>query len=117
MESVLIELDKPRHLRYDANAIADLEGIVGHPLSKILRMNTDTIYILRAWLWAGLRHEDHNLSLIRVGELIDGWRVSGKEIPVLAEKIAQAITLSGWIVIPKTGDPKNQQPPGKIAGL
>lgn len=108
MESILIELDRPRHLRYDANAIADLEGILGMPLSRILRMDTNTIYVLRAWMWAGLRHEDQNLSLIKVGELIDGWREKGEEIPVLNEKIAQAVTLSGWIVIPKPGDPKNQ---------
>lgn len=67
--SVLIELDKPRNIRLDTNAIALVEEVLDKPIDEFgTRFGVREI---RAVLWAGLLHEDKSLTLEDVGNLID----------------------------------------------
>lgn len=68
--SVLIELDRPRNLRLDTNALVKLEEILGRPISAL----DDNVGMteMRAILYAGLIHEDKSLTLETVGDLMDG---------------------------------------------
>lgn len=75
-DSVTIQLDKERHLRYDLNALAEIgdqldiklrldhlgEDLLGTPLP---------LSSLRVILWAGLRHEAADLTVEDVGAMVD----------------------------------------------
>ncbi len=72
-DGIKIELDKERHLRFDSNAIADIEESTGWDLeqiSKRLQANP-SIKLVRACVWAGLRAEDPTLNLQQAGRLLN----------------------------------------------
>lgn len=68
--SVSITLDKPRQLRYDLNAMAEIEERLGVGLDKLdqIEMKAKTA---RLMLWAGLIHEDSSLTPEQVGAMVD----------------------------------------------
>lgn len=75
---VEIELDKPRTLRFDLNALAELEEAFDIPLDKIGTLFTGKRLAanVRKLLLIGLKHEDESLTEKQVGAMIDGWSLS-----------------------------------------
>lgn len=69
--SVPIELDRPRNLRLDLNAMVAFEEASGKSMFKLKSMENLSVADLRALLWASLRHEDKDLTLEQVGGLVD----------------------------------------------
>src|SRR3989304_557443 len=57
-----ITLDKPRQVRFDLNALADLEERSGRGLGALL-LSSQAYANARWLLWAGLRAEDSALTL------------------------------------------------------
>jgi len=84
---VLIELDKPRTLRYGMNALVRIEEMLGKPISK-LDLENISIKDMRTIIYAGLYHEDKDLTPERAGELIDDY----SDIESIAEKLGEAMT-------------------------
>jgi len=84
-QSVTIELDRPRNLRYGMNALVKIEEMIGRPISKLENIS---IKDMRTIIYAGLFHEDKNLSPEKVGELIDEF----SDINTVAEKLGEAMT-------------------------
>ena len=69
MKTTPITLDRPRSLRFDLNALVAVEDATGKALQDAL---TDrSMKSLRVILWAGLRHEDADLTLDDVGSFVD----------------------------------------------
>jgi hypothetical protein len=68
--TVSITLDKPRTLRYDLNAFAELEEIYGSMDQAFAAMQSGSMKAARTLLWAGLLHEDENLTPRQVGALV-----------------------------------------------
>lgn len=66
---VKITLDKERTLRYDLNAMCTAEELTGESLMDLMRK--PTIKNIRTTIWAGLIHEDANLTLTDVGALVE----------------------------------------------
>lgn len=65
-----IELDKPRNLLIDFNALAKIEEITGkNALSQDMWENLSA-NDLRIFLWACLTHEDESLTVTDVGKFI-----------------------------------------------
>lgn len=105
---VNIQLDKPRTIRFDFNSLCLIEDILKRNMtqvvveinSKILSTNT-----IRALLWGGLIHEDENLSLGDVGNLID----EAEDFGEIMKALGQAIDSSCLVPKPKDddGDEKN----------
>lgn len=91
---VMIELDKPRRLRYGMNQLVALEDALGVPISKLGNIKMG-VKELRLFLWAGLSWEDPELTPEKVGELADE-----ADFVYLAEKVSEAMTAS-------FGQPKN----------
>ena len=85
--SVLIELDRPRNIRMDTNALVKIEEILGRPLSTMSEMTTG-IKEMRIMLYAGLLHEDKSLTLDMIGDLMDG------KMAYVSQKIEEAISLA-----------------------
>lgn len=60
-----------RTLRYDLNAMAELEDKYGSVDAAFEAMDRNSIKAVRCVLWAGLLHEDPSLTEQKVGSLID----------------------------------------------
>ena len=86
---ITINLDKPRTLRYGINALAKLEDLTNKPLVKLDLKNVG-IKDLLIITYAGLCHEDSNLTIEKVGDIIDEYSSLGK----IAEKVGEALTLA-----------------------
>jgi hypothetical protein len=67
---VIIELDKERKLRYTLNALAEIEDKLGVSLDELDKVQMG-IKQLRVFLWAGLIHEDKELTELEVGDMVD----------------------------------------------
>jgi len=92
---VEIELDRPRRLRYDINALADLEEALGVGLGAALSGERMGIRTLRAMLWAGLRHEDPMLTIREAGELLNGYLERHGNLEGISQAINRALEASG----------------------
>lgn len=69
-ERVTINLDKSRTLVYDLNAFAELEEEFGSIEDAMKALETGKIKSLISILWAGLVHEDEELTPKKVGSII-----------------------------------------------
>lgn len=116
---VPIELDKTRRLRFDMNALAALEeqGVnlfdddVLSDLAKVIKSPRN----IRLFVWAGLLHEDPELTPQQVGALIagDGFLPAMNAVAAALEQ-----------ALPKAADPEGnapeaaaaRRPPGKSSG-
>lgn len=86
---VTINLDKPRTLRYGINALAKIEDLTNKPLVKLDLKNVG-IKDLLIITYAGLCQEDSNLTIEKVGYIIDEYSSLGE----IAEKVGEALTLA-----------------------
>lgn len=86
-KGITINLDKPRTLRYGMNALAKIEDVTGKSLLAF-DLNNVGVKDLLAIIYSGLCHEDKNLTIEQVGDLIDEY--SG--ISEIAEKLGEALT-------------------------
>lgn len=69
---VTITLDKERTLKYNLNALICAEEITGKKLASLGEdANGFDLSFLRGMLFAGLKHEDKELTLEQVGDMID----------------------------------------------
>lgn len=86
---VTIELDKPRRLRFDLNALAEIEERLGVGIDKLgdLDMKAKTA---RVMLWAGLIHEDQSITPEDVGGMVDL-----DNLGYVQERIAAALAAAG----------------------
>jgi hypothetical protein len=99
-QGVIINLDKPRTLRFGINALAKIEDVTGKPLMH-LDLNSIGIKDLLAIVYSGLYHEDKNLTIDQVGDLIDEY----SNLNDVAESVGKALTLA-------FGESKDKNPKG-----
>mgnify|MGYP000862248853 CR=1 FL=1 len=69
---------KQRNLKYDINAIADIEREMKVGINEIMSNERMGFDVLRVMLWAGLKHEDQSLSPYKVGNHIQKFIVDNK---------------------------------------
>ena len=98
-KSVTIELDKARNLRYGINALCTIEELLGKPITA-LDLSRVSIKDLRTILYAGLVHEDTDLTPEKVGSLIDDY----SDMETITNKLGEAFTLA-------FGNSKNKKSP------
>lgn len=67
--TVTVQLDHERTLRYPLNAVCRFEESAG--ISITAAFNTPTMKVIRQLVWAGLIHEDPDLTVEAVGDMID----------------------------------------------
>lgn len=97
MRYIDVELDKPRTLRFDINGLDALERhLGGKPLVEILDLfQRASVTALKIALWQALRHEDKNLTLDKVGVLMQDFLDSGHELHELRDLLMDALYASG----------------------
>ena len=86
---VTIEMDKPRTLRYGMNALIKIEELTGKNLTK-LDLDNISVKDLRTIVYAGLFHEDKELTPEKCADLIDEY----SDITTVAGKLGEAMTLA-----------------------
>jgi len=88
VNSVKIDLDKERTLRFDFNAMAHYEEATGAN-ALLMDIKKFTAKQVRALMWACLLHEDSTLTLEQVGEMLHAGNAK-----MIGKKISETI-LSG----------------------
>ncbi len=69
MKTYILNLDKPREVRFGFKATRDIRNKFGErSMASLLRIQWDEIPAL---VWAGLRWEDKNLTVPQVEDLLD----------------------------------------------
>ena len=100
--AVLITLDRERHLRFDFNALADLEAHLGINITNPEAFGSMGLRVVRGMLWAALLHETPGLSVRDTGDLLQEYLENGGDLAVLGAKLVEALTLAGF------GKPKTE---------
>lgn len=103
---VFIELEdkKPRPLRYDHNAVADLEELCGFGLGSLLAERKMAFHGLRLLVWAGLKWRDRTMTPQKAGDLIQTFVTRGGKLTEVQEKCLQALEQAGCIELRKPTD-------------
>lgn len=84
-----IELDKTRNLRYGMKAISLVEKKFKKPIAK-LDMDSLTMEDSAVLIWAGLAHEDRDLTVDKVMDLVDDYSSLPKVMEAVSEAMAEA---------------------------
>lgn len=92
---VLIDLDKPRKLRFRHNDLADLELQSGKGLGEL--MAGQSFHGIRLLLSYGLRWQDPKMTPSKAGDLAQAWVDKGGALDGLLEKILDALRAAGFI--------------------
>lgn len=89
-QSLPVKMDRMRNLRYGHAAIAKAEDIIGRRISDI-NINRLSFGEAAKLIWAGLEHEDRELTPDRVLEIMDDHDLSmGEILGMAAEAIVMA---------------------------
>lgn len=81
-----IQLDKMRNFRYGMKALSLVEKKLKTPVSKI-DMNSMTMEDSAALIWAGLVHEDRDLTPDKVMDLVDEF----SSLPNIMASMSEAL--------------------------
>ena len=84
-----VELDKVRNFRYGMKAISTIEKKFKKPISKVDFENM-TMEETATIIWAGLVHEDKNLTVEKVMDLIDEKGNLQQVMQVMSEAMSVA---------------------------
>lgn len=85
-------------LRFDFNAIADMEEHFGKGLASIFREENIGFRTVRGLYWAGLRWKERGLTVERTGHLLqEKMEQEGVTIQDLLEPVMEAINKSGFL--------------------
>ena len=85
--SVPITLDKPRHIRFDLNALVEIEEAYGSMDNAFAAMKSGSMKAVRTMLWAGLIHEDEELTLRDAGRMVTPLNVND-----LSDALSEALS-------------------------
>lgn len=89
IKPIPITLDQPRTLLYDFNAFIELEELYGDVNKAFKGLEQLKMKPIRDMIWAGLLHEDENLTPRQVGKMLHP-----SNIEEIALKITEAIGVS-----------------------
>lgn len=101
-----IEIDKYRNLRYDFNAMVELETTSKmHLTAFLVPLSKPSFGAIRLLLWLGLKWEDPSLKITDAGNLAEEWiEKSGSDMGGLVEVLIDALVNSGWLCFDKPDD-------------
>ena len=90
---MFIELGgKNRKIRFDYNALADLEQGLGQPIQKYFAdVSNIGFNFLRILVWAGLKSSDPGLTIQRAGMFINQALEEGMDLDTLTKTFLEAL--------------------------
>ena len=102
MKDYVLELDKPRELRFGFRALREIRNKFGErSLDQLMNIKVDEIPFLA---WVGLKHEDKALTVERVEDLLDDAIPKKYTIMKVTEIILNALTGQMGVEPKKTDD-------------
>lgn len=107
MQQGHVEVDfngKVKLLRFDFNAIADLEEYFGKGIAAIMDEERIGFSTIRALYWAGLKWKDRGLTIDRTGAMIQNKMQDGTDFKELMEPIIKGLQASGFLGQAKEDD-------------
>lgn len=110
---VTINLDRPRHIKFDFNSLADTEKVAGVGLGAIFAEDRIGFNMTRILLWGGLKWEDRRLTVERVGEMLQDYFQGGGSWEEITAKVLEAINACG--IFGTQEDPESKNPPEEAA--
>lgn len=84
-----IKLDKTRNLKYGMRAISLIEKKFKKPITKV-DMDNLTMEETAVMIWAGLHHEDKELTPDKVMDLVDDYSNMVKVVEAMGEALQEA---------------------------
>ena len=114
MKTIYITLGgEERPLRYDINAVTDIETVFGG--RSLLTMLANPAFfsfsLIRAMLWGGLKHRIKGLTLDRTGLMMQEYIEGGGSLQELSVKINEALVEAGIFKEDKDEEPSEGNPP------
>lgn len=88
---------KTRRLRYDYNAIADVEEKSGLGIGALFNEERAGLHSNRMLIWGGLKWADRGLTVARVGGMLNEFLREGGDMEELMDKVKEALGKSGLI--------------------
>lgn len=88
---------RSRQLRFDFNAVADLEDHFGKGIRAILSEEQVGFKVLRGMYWAGLKWNNRGLTLPRVGDWLQEKLEAGTELEELFQPVVKALQYAGLL--------------------
>ncbi|URZ16859.1 hypothetical protein [Clostridium felsineum] len=71
-KATVINLDKERHLKFNLNSFRKLEALTGYKITQMSELMQEmSAELITQLLYVGLMHEDKELTMDAVGELVD----------------------------------------------
>lgn len=86
---------KTRLLRYDYNAVCEIEEQFGKGISAIFANDQAGFRSVRIILWAGLRWKDPGITLQRVGQMLNEEVKNGTSLEEIFKIAFKALNKSG----------------------
>ena len=104
---MVIELGgKNRVIRYDYNALSDLEQAGGASISSLFSDQDNLGFnFIRLIIWAGLKHAEPGLTVQRAGGFIQRYIDEGGDLGILTKTFLEALQKSS--AFGKSDDEKN----------
>jgi len=81
-----LKLDKERNVAFDSNVMVLVEESLGKTVFELVSAGRIGFREARAFLWAGLRHEDPRLTIEGAGALL-----TPRNLPAIAKAINEAL--------------------------
>lgn len=85
--------DQDFPLRYTVNSLCTLEEVTGYGLDQLLKTSFSAV---RGLLWCGLMEARPDLSLVEVGNLLEGHLKEGGSLGRVASILSQALEEAGF---------------------
>ena len=92
---VSIDMDKPRQLRYDFNAIADIEERAGLGIMAMFNEQVVGFNTIRLLVWGGIKWAERGFTTEQAGKSIMAYLEKGNSLETLTNKIMLALQKSG----------------------
>lgn len=116
------ESGRKRRLRFDVNALADFEQETGMGFAQLMRQKA-VFASARAFLWAGLKHEDRGLTIEGCGNLI-GEYLKDPDVPRGTHSIDAILTAAfqaaidqGALGLIRTEEPVEETDPTALPAM
>ena len=99
---------KSKRLKYDFNAIADIEELSGMGMAKMFSEEMIGFNTIRLLIWAGLKHEDRGITTQRAGMIIKDMMEESYTLESIMTLIMESLVKSG--IFPKDPVEKEENP-------
>jgi len=86
--------DKTYTLRYNFNAVCDLEEEAGYGIQTLFDPKKVGLNIIRLLIWAGLKWQDRGITKQRAGEILNLYIEQGGDYSELVNKASELLLTS-----------------------